>query len=990
MVLLTLLQTFGLYIFLKGFLLTRQTLDLKGHFYEPWERFPLHQDHAEPMPSLVPARQPFKRAVIIVIDALRFDFLLNMPNTTANPFFHNHLPIIQHLQQTRPASSLLFQSRADPPTTTTQRIKGLMTGSLPTFIDAGGNFASSAVGEDHLLRHINDQFEKIYFMGDDTWIHLFPESLNRPDRVFGSDSFKMFDLHTVDNRILSRLWPLMEQQDDEWEVAIAHFLGVDHCGHTYGPSHSHMTAKLTQMNGVIERLVSHIDEDTLLVLMGDHGMSVEGDHGGESPEEVMSGLFLYSGRNLTTARTEGDDGEYYRGLLRRIHSSRAGTLGYDFQSIEERLGYDASAHPMISQIHLVPTLSYLLNMPIPFGNLGGIIPDLLLSAHNPSNKAATLIHIVEQFRINTLQVYDYLTHYFDQTHHQGFSPQKLAPMLQHLYQAEEQMLELTKQASFSAAATATAAAAAGAVHNDFEDERLIAKLEQVILDYDMFLMTTIKYCEAIWAQFDVGCMFVGILLLCWSTCTTLWLVQHRRMTFQHASTLAIRLCAVGVGLMMLRHNALPGSMQNRGWFEKMEPLDWIGVCCALAVATMTLGMNYKVDRPLQSARDWAVLIVAAVCQGVTLASNSFVIWEDRIIRFLLATLCVWWMSRIVRSGRTRELILAPLLVLGWVRLTGLTGQCREEQFPHCVYIHGGHINTDMYICGVLLFCLVVMVILSRMFAQRVGNTKIAVYIYQMSLYLIFARLAMDVYDGAHDTPLIQQLVTITHLSPELLQKLLNVYAPRGVYAVTVGSTLVFVWKMIRQANGAADDRQGWRKEGCWTALFLWSAMLAMLQKPLGSLIVLTAPYLIGLLAQDQSNLLIRLVLVHCLGHHIFFVTGHQVIFTSLPWKAAFIGFDDMNYYGGGILVLLSTLTGYILSWIGWAVLLAENGGPQQRQPFVLLLALLQSIPTFLSAVFILVLRRHLMTWKIFAPRFLLQAILAVGSHLAAVMLQYLS
>lgn len=38
---------------------------------------------------------------------------------------------------------------------------------------------------------------------------------------------------------------------DDWDVLVAHFLGVDHCGHRFGPDHPAMADKLTQMDGVI-------------------------------------------------------------------------------------------------------------------------------------------------------------------------------------------------------------------------------------------------------------------------------------------------------------------------------------------------------------------------------------------------------------------------------------------------------------------------------------------------------------------------------------------------------------------------------------------------------------------------------------------------------------------------------------------------------------------------------------------------------------------
>ena len=43
---------------------------------------------------------------------------------------------------------------ADPPTTTMQRLKALTTGSLPTFIDAGSNFATNEINEDNIIDQV--------------------------------------------------------------------------------------------------------------------------------------------------------------------------------------------------------------------------------------------------------------------------------------------------------------------------------------------------------------------------------------------------------------------------------------------------------------------------------------------------------------------------------------------------------------------------------------------------------------------------------------------------------------------------------------------------------------------------------------------------------------------------------------------------------------------------------------------------------------------
>ena len=41
-----------------------------------------------------------------------------------------------------------------------------------------------------------------------------------------------------------------------------------------------------------------LDNDTILMVFGDHGMTKSGDHGGDSEDEVHAGLFVYSPAKL--------------------------------------------------------------------------------------------------------------------------------------------------------------------------------------------------------------------------------------------------------------------------------------------------------------------------------------------------------------------------------------------------------------------------------------------------------------------------------------------------------------------------------------------------------------------------------------------------------------------------------------------------------------------------------------------------------------------
>ena len=123
----------------------------------------------------------FEKAILLVIDALRFDFVIPIPGS--NEYYHNNFPILYDLASSSQNNAILLKFIADPPTTTLQRLKGLTTGSLPTFIDAGSNFDGDAIDEDNWLLQLHKINKTIAFMGDDTWKALFNEYIH-PDFNF--------------------------------------------------------------------------------------------------------------------------------------------------------------------------------------------------------------------------------------------------------------------------------------------------------------------------------------------------------------------------------------------------------------------------------------------------------------------------------------------------------------------------------------------------------------------------------------------------------------------------------------------------------------------------------------------------------------------------------------------------------------------------------------------------------------------------------------
>jgi phosphatidylinositol glycan class O len=83
------------------------------------------------------------------------------------------------------------------------------------------------------------------------------------------------DLHSVDNGIVDILYDQIRAKD--WDVIVAHFLGVDHAGHRYGPNHVEMKKKLVQVDGWINKMLDEVDDDTIVYIIGDHGMDDKGN-----------------------------------------------------------------------------------------------------------------------------------------------------------------------------------------------------------------------------------------------------------------------------------------------------------------------------------------------------------------------------------------------------------------------------------------------------------------------------------------------------------------------------------------------------------------------------------------------------------------------------------------------------------------------------------------------------------------------------------------
>lgn len=389
-------QITGVLLFTKGFLLTRTELTGSAYCSQP----PASTNYIDEsktlidttLSNLVSAGQAtpsnwsavlaqhgectlpprFNRSLLFIVDALRYDFVsparpsplssqadrveqAEQVEVAAHHQLAGSVPVVQALQAAQPDSSFLAHFAADPPTTTLQRIKALMNGVLPTFVDAGSNFGATEIGEDNLLSQLraraqvrsqaqanssfgsrdSDRNESsntsgaatpdragMAFMGDDTWLSLFPDVFDK-EWTWPYDSFHVEDLDTVDRGVQSHIRAFLDptatterttEKNSTWTLLLAHQLGLDHAGHRYGPGHTEFGRKLQELDGQVRFMVDHLPDDALFVLMGDHGMDAKGDHGGDGQLETGAAFFAYSQKPLTAPLPEGEQALRYSTL----------------------------------------------------------------------------------------------------------------------------------------------------------------------------------------------------------------------------------------------------------------------------------------------------------------------------------------------------------------------------------------------------------------------------------------------------------------------------------------------------------------------------------------------------------------------------------------------------------------------------------------------------------------------------------------------------
>ena len=184
------------------------------------------------------SKPKFTKLVLIIIDALRIDFL---PTILGGKNAKQRMPYLERLYQ---SNGIALQSIATMPTVTVPSTKAIISGKLPSFIEYLQNLDAYTLEPDNIVTQLRAQNRRIHFFGDHIWGKLF-----HGQQVFTryNETFTVPDYVSADRNVSYNMRRSLNELT-EWDVLMLHYSGVDQIGHMYSYNSELFNAKLAEMD----------------------------------------------------------------------------------------------------------------------------------------------------------------------------------------------------------------------------------------------------------------------------------------------------------------------------------------------------------------------------------------------------------------------------------------------------------------------------------------------------------------------------------------------------------------------------------------------------------------------------------------------------------------------------------------------------------------------------------------------------------------------
>ena len=791
-----------------------------------------------------------------------------------------------------------------------------------------------------------------------------------------------------------------------------------------------MSRKLSEMNSVIERVISDLPSDAVLFVFGDHGMTSSGDHGGDSESEVTAGMFVYS-------------------PLLAVPGSAQVTS--------------------VAQIDLVPTLSLLLGVPVPFSSLGAIIEDLFIPtalfkdshhARHASFSSEDLINFrLPYIKNNVHQVHRYLTAYLAQG---GSFPEA----------ANSRIRQLVSQVINRP----------GALSHK--------QLVELMRNSRTFLSEARSMCQSVWVEFNLSAMSQSLNILLLHTCVILILIMKP----------ANRLLTMLISVITLIISLFTGGFIGVSIFC-VTGFSFCSLTLGCAAATSTLCQGFMllwklrqnlvemIQSVLTSVNIGSgIIIITFTATLLTHFSNSFIVLQAQTLNFFMVSILMMQLYKLRRDQAGLVPSTGVVLCVGLTQFSMMYVRCREEQGPECspsdyhkplstLPSSAGYYRNWRY--GWTCVCMLLSCTGLHSLLSRGGNLNgISIPVLVAGYFPWIISLLMVCYWAVQAFPLklISQLLpwqqnilaqsvlvlailglNVLVINPKLVylipkKRLINKIFPKQDNVSTYFNFLKTNWK-TSLGDAANPMNVAYGLGTCLSSVTVSiTSLLSLISMLLlgdglapslclhliisALLLLITSPPRLSpsLSTSSVFQVPLSLLVLWSLQDSLsFFTTGHQPTFPHIQWSAAFVGFAGTEFGGDSLLGTLvpavlvgwNTYASVIISGVSLPLLLLapafiwlhvpsiRPGTPHSNgsvvttdvaEPLIgddyhselmkgevlfldrleetraammtlscqyIVLRAARMIMTVLAAA---VLRRHLMVWKIFAPNFIFETV----------------
>ena len=556
--------------------------------------------------------------------------------------------------------------------------------------------------------------------------------------------------------------------------------------------------------------------------------------------------------------------------------------------------YIQDAFQSIYQIDLVPTISILLGLPIPYANLGGIVPSLL-GFQGVSETAAALA-------LNAAQVWRYFTVYSE-------TANKL-PNLPELKEQLDEAIVVYKQA----------------LAQQKEQANDSTAFYKACGLFKAFLVEAADLGHKVWTRFDTFGMICGGSVLFF--------------------TLIIWAMAV-----------------------------------YFSAGNIRLPRNQYLENVLSA-------VFVFFQSGMLSFSNSYIEAEQRIVMFMLELIGLALfvrMNSVTAGGNARIVPYIPLLVPLLSRIAELTisghgtDPSLRQHFAHNPFIF---ISSLTVLMGLRIFfytsiskksktglfhtlidCItLVFLLISWMEKQSLDQSKNGYFAAKIAITLLIGSLPVALAEALG--PVVRNALTSSaeeKIDTNFTTTNTNFRQITLIRALTVTFQLLIGLMVVTGPSTAP------------------TVLIASLQ---GWMLYILA----GATGFYEVSTPVQATLWRLLVRHTFFATNHGCAFNRLQYSAAFVATMEFNFALGGFQLFLNTfgweMIGLIMVWI--------TSYMNNRSCLWTWYGFYQVMESFLNCISVSLLRRHLMVWAIYAPRFLFSSVFLILNCVGQVVVYILS